>query len=301
MAGNSETNVPITNDIELAAEYRFQMKARPWTDKENDLTVATYFKMLKEELANRRYNKSAFRRELLPHLNQRTEPSIEFKFQNISAVLRALGEDSIKGYKPAFNFQMSLVDSVAKWLALNSSWVERIPSINNTETREPKALFLGPAPTLSNQAPPEELEMTLRIAQKFDVAQRDERNRNLGAAGEELVLAHEKMVLTSAGRPDLAKKVRWVSKDDGDGVGFDISSFSDQGKARLIEVKTTNGWERTPFYISKNELEVAEAYRSEWSLFRVWNFSREPKAFELFPPLNAHVSLTPMTFKASFQ
>ncbi len=35
-------------------------------------------------------------------------------------------------------------------------------------------------------------------------------------------------------------------------------------------------------------------------LFRLWNFSREAKAFELHTPLNAHVSLTATTFQASF-
>ncbi len=29
----------------------------------------------------------------------------------------------------------------------------------------------------------------------------------------------------------------------------------------LIEVKTTNGWERTPFHISRNELAVADENR----------------------------------------
>lgn len=32
----------------------------------------------------------------------------------------------------------------------------------------------------------------------------------------------------------------------------------------------------------------------------VWNFSREPKAFELRPPLDAHVSLTATSYRASF-
>jgi hypothetical protein len=45
---------------------------------------------------------------------------------------------------------------------------------------------------------------------------------------------------------------------------------------------------------------VAEERRSEWRLFRLWNFSREPKAFELLPPLDAHVSLTATAFQASF-
>lgn len=103
-----------------------------------------------------------------------------------------------------------------------------------------------------------------------------------------------------AGREDLARKVRWVSEEDGDGAGYDIASFTPDGRERLIEVKTTNGWERTPFYISRNELAVAEERRSKWCLFRLWNFSREPKAFELHAPLDAHVSLTATAFQASF-
>jgi len=140
----------------------------------------------------------------------------------------------------------------------------------------------------------------LHIARNFDVAGRDERNRALGRAGEERVLAHEREMLRSAGRDDLARKVRWVSEEDGDGVGYDIASFGSDGLPRLIEVKTTNGWERTRFHIRRNELAVAKERRSEWCLFRLWNFSRNPKAFELHPPLDAHVALTATTFQASF-
>jgi hypothetical protein len=114
------------------------------------------------------------------------------------------------------------------------------------------------------------------------------------------VLAHERAVLKSEGRDDLARRVRWVSDEDGDGAGYDIASFAPDGRPRLIEVKTTNGWDRTPFHITRNELAVAEARRAEWRLFRLWNFAREPKAFELHPPLDAHVSLTATTFQASF-
>ena len=140
----------------------------------------------------------------------------------------------------------------------------------------------------------------LHIARKFDVAGRDERNRALGRAGEERVLAHEHATLKAAGRDDLARKVRWVSEEDGDGAGYDIASYAPDGRPRLIEVKTTNGWERTPFHITRNELAVADERRAEWCLFRMWNFSREPRAFELYPPLDAHVSLTATSFQASF-
>ncbi|MEE4210987.1 MAG: DUF3883 domain-containing protein [Parvularcula sp.] len=278
------------------------MSNGPWTDEENDLIVADYFAMLAADVLSRPYSKTEHRRALLPLLNDRSEGSVEFKHQNISAVLKALGEDWIPGYKPAFNFQMTLVDAVARWMELNPAWLGRQPVQQRAAgLGETAQIWIDPPPTLSNQPPPQELDQTLHVARKFDVAGRDERNRALGRAGEERALAHEKATLTAAGRGDLAREVRWVSEEDGDGAGYDIASYAPDGRPRLIEVKTTNGWERTPFHITRNELAVADERRSEWCLFRVWNFAREPKAFELYPPLDRHVSLTPTSFQASFQ
>jgi len=276
------------------------MAAGAWTDEENDKIVADYFAMLADDVEGRPYNKAAHNRNLQGVID-RGAGSIEYKHQNISAVLKGLGEDWIPGYKPAFNFQMTLVDAVARWLALNSEWLNRGPVRQNTEgLAESAQLWIGPAPTLTNLPPPDETDQMLAIARKFDIADRDERNRALGRAGEERVMAHERATLTRAGRPELADRVRWVSEEDGDGAGYDIASFSPEGHQRLIEVKTTNGWERTPFHISRNELAVAESRRTDWHLLRLWNFSRDARAFEIRPPLDAHVTLTPTSFQASF-
>jgi hypothetical protein len=188
------------------------MSNGPWTDEENDLIVADYFAMLADDISARRYSKAEHRRALIPLLNDRSEGSVEFKHQNISAVLKGLGEDWIPGYKPAFNFQMTLVDAVARWLALNPAWLRRQPGLQPAAgLREAAQLWIGPPPTLSNQPPPQELDQLLHIARKFDVAGRDERNRALGRAGEERVLAHERAALRTAGRDDLARKVRWLA------------------------------------------------------------------------------------------
>jgi hypothetical protein len=278
------------------------MRSEPWSDAENDLIVADYFAMLADDLAGRPYSKTEHRRALVRLLSGRSEGSVEFKYQNISAVLLGLGEAWIPGYKPAANFQSSLVDAVLRWLETNPGWLRRPPAWRPAAgLQEAMPLWIGPPPTLSNQPPPKELDEILDMAHRFDVAGRDARNRALGRAGEELVFVHERATLRSAGRDDLARRVRWVSQEEGDGAGFDIASFTPDGKARLIEVKTTNGWERTPFHITRNELRVADERRSEWCLFRLWNFSREPRAFELYPPLDAHVTLTPTTFMAAFQ
>lgn len=277
------------------------MAGSPWTDTENDLIVADYFAMLAKDLAGTPYSKAQHRKILLESLTDRTDGAVEFKHQNISAVLKALGETWIAGYKPAFNFQLSLVDAVARWMAQRPDWSSSsVHKSTSPELHDPAALWVGTPPTLSNQPPPQELEQTIMIGKKFDVAARDERNRVLGEAGERLVLQRERAALRASGHGDLAAKVRWVSKEDGDGAGYDIESFARDGRRRLIEVKTTNGWERTPFFITKNELAVSDEMRSEWCLFRLYEFSRAPKAFELYPPLSAHVSLVAQSFKASF-
>ena len=92
-----------------------------------------------------------------------------------------------------------------------------------------------------------------------------------------------------------------MSEEDGDGLGYDILSFEPNGAERLIEVKTTNGWERTPFHISRNEIAVANERQHNWHLLRLWDFARRSKAFAIRPPLDRHVALTPTSFMASFR
>ena len=272
-----------------------------WSDDELDVIVADYFTMLADDLVGRPYSKAEHNRLLQQEID-RTRGSIEYKHQNISAVLKGLGEVWIDGYKPAVNYQASLEDAVLRWLHRHPGGpaivAQTQPGRAQANLRDAPPLWIGPPPTHSNAPPPVELEQMTAIARKYDVAGRDARNRILGRAGEELIFDHERFSLTDAGRPDLSKQVRWVSDIDGDGAGYDIRSFESDGRDRLIEVKTTNGWERTPFFLSRNELAVSESSPREWCLVRLWNFARKPKAFELRPPLEAHVSLIATAYQA---
>jgi hypothetical protein len=283
------------------------MAESDWSDAENDLIVADYFDMLHIDLAGSPYNKAERNRNLQTLLADRSRGSVEFKHQNISAVLLGLGEPWIPGYKPASRFQLSLIDAVCRRLETKSAWHQPNSGslsegrASTRALREPNQLRLDMPPTLKNAPSPIEPQFMAMIARKYDVAARDERNRDLGRAGEERILQYESDLLKDSGRYDLAKKIVWTSQVDGDGAGYDIASFEPDGKPRLIEVKTTNGWERTPFHISRNELAVAEQLRDHWCLVRLWNFAREPKAFEIRPPLDAHVTLTPTSFLASIQ
>jgi len=111
---------------------------------------------------------------------------------------------------------------------------------------------------------------------KTDYVLRQKENSRLGAAGEQWVFAYEKKRLSAAGRKDLAKKVEWVAQKD-DSKGYDILSFDENGNELLIEVKTTNGGVKTPFYLSATELVVSENNVSKYRLYRVYDFLKAPK------------------------
>ena len=58
-----------------------------WTRLEVEAIVADYFDMLDQELRGQAFNKSEHRRRLKAVLDGRSDGSIEYKHQNISAVL----------------------------------------------------------------------------------------------------------------------------------------------------------------------------------------------------------------------
>jgi hypothetical protein len=274
-----------------------------WTDAENDAIVAAYFEMLKLDLAGSRFVKAEHVRVIQSTVNGRSRKSVEYKLMNVSAALIGFGQPLISGYAPKPHYQNSLDDAVWRWLASNPDWTNsakpqhRRPPTTAFEDAS-DVLWIGPPPTASNAPPSPEMIAAERVSRKFDVAALDASNRVLGRAGEERAFIHERAFLREEGRDDLANAVRWVSNEEGDGAGYDIASFELDGRRRLIEVKTTNGWSRTPFHISRNELRMAERHRDTWCLLRLWNFAREPKGFELRPPLDRHVALTSTSFMA---
>jgi hypothetical protein len=275
----------------MAQEDRFGLD---WNDEELDFIIADYFSMLHSELKGASYNKSAHRRTLIDRIG-RTEGSVERKHQNISAVLNELALPTISGYKPLPNFQKSIIDAIDRYLTLNPQNLNPEPAESLSEA---PSLFIEPAPLLGPVSYRD--EELARLVRKFDPVERDFRNRSLGKAGEALVFAFERQHLIAHGRPDLARKVRWVSQEDGDGAGYDIRSYDPKGAERLLEVKTTNGLQTTPFYLTRNELSFSNARPQEFRICRLYDFSRQPKMFELEPPIEKLVRLEPISFSASF-
>jgi hypothetical protein len=266
-----------------------------WTEDELDLIIADYFLMLDDESGGIPYNKAQHNR-LLQDKIDRSKGSIEFKHQNISAVLHQLGLPTIRGYLPAANYQTAIISAIDRYLSRNPGALhpERVAS----GFAERPGLFVETAPALLPVAP--RREDVERLVRKFNPVERDFRNRKLGRDGEELVFQFEREKLERLDRPDLAKKIRWISEEDGDGAGYDILSFDEKGKERFLEVKTTVGSDTTPFYITRNELSFSSERPEAFRLCRVFDFSIRPKMFELAPPLANFVHLSPLSYAASF-
>lgn len=266
-----------------------------WADDELDAIVADYFAMLEAELAGWPYVKAHHSAALMERIG-RTHRSVEFKHQNISAVLEELGMAWIPGYKPKRNYQGAIFGAIDRYLSAHGDVLEgpaRPPAAEFNES----GLFVAPPPLGVAGERPAPLE---RLVRKFDPVARDFRNRALGRAGEAFVLDVERRRLEAAQRSDLAAGVRWVSDEEGDGAGYDILSFEPNGREKLIEVKTTNGAARTPFFLSRNECEVAAIHADTWRLYRVHRFSQVPRIFTIAPPLEASLHLQTETWRASF-
>jgi len=185
---------------------------------------------------------------------------------NVSAVLEELGIAWMPGLMPAHNYQDSLVEAVEVQLTMHAE-ILRDPETVRPFFKDPTSLrprltsagepILVPPPAFLNSDTQNRPPALHRLVGKYDPAARDELNRSLGRAGEEMVVEFERNRLRRAGRDDLAEDVRWVSDRDGDHLGYDIRSFEIDGQDRLLEVKTTNGRARTRFWLSNNQCDVA--------------------------------------------
>lgn len=280
-----------------------------WSDSEVALTIEDYFDMLLKEVENKPFNKAEHRRALLEKLDGRSHSSVERKHQNISAVLMDMHIAPIEGYKPLAHYQLKLVESVADYINRHPEVIHRLdrlfsrvpseqpglarsveemivasPELLHSEVREPGHLF-------SRLIPP------LRV----DFSERERSNRKLGRMGEKFVLDFEKRRLDEHGRDDLASRVEWVARTQGDGLGYDVVSFDETTDSeRLIEVKTTNQGRRAPFYLTANEYGVSGSDPQRFRLYRVFDFSNNPRIFILEPPLESKCMMQPSVYRASF-
>jgi hypothetical protein len=136
---------------------------------------------------------------------------------------------------------------------------------------------------------------------RFDFVARDAANRDLGRRGEEFVLEFERKRLHDGGRRDLVPQIEWTAQVRGDGAGYDIQSFDEDGGPRLIEVKTTGLGKYFPFNVTVNEVRCSQARAREFHLYRVFNFGPAARLYMLPGELSKSCHLDPTQFRAFVQ
>lgn len=98
----------------------------------------------------------------------------------------------------------------------------------------------------------------------------------IGLIGEQYICNFEQKKLREAGRSDLADNIEFVALSGSD-VGYDIRSFTSEGKEIHIEVKSTTRSECNDdgFWLSESERNAAERDK-QWTIYRVWNIDTDP-------------------------
>ena len=279
-----------------------------WSHDEVALIVADYFMMPGAELAGAAYSKAEHNRQLQAVLGGRSKSSVEFKHRNISAVLVEMGLPYIDGYKPARNYQKTILpQAVEDFLIRNPGFLDAIAD----------GAVLNPvaAPTVGDRAVDDYFEEKPdRIiapsgdskpclsgrGKRIDFARRDATNRLLGQLGEKFAVEVEKRRLLSYGRDDLAAKVEWVAATCGDGVGFDVLSFDENDDdEQFIEVKTTGLGKHFPFYVTANEVRCSEDCPDRFRLYRVFDFAKNPRVYVVAGALSRECHLEPIAYRVS--
>jgi hypothetical protein len=132
---------------------------------------------------------------------------------------------------------------------------------------------------LVEEPAPVQQAMRGESTRSFQASKRSRRpeheDRALGLAGELLILERERQALIVAGHPELAGQVVHTAAKEGDGAGFDISSFFHDGRRKFVEVKTTTGAKEADFFISANEVAFALECPESYELCRVFDYDRE--------------------------
>ncbi len=275
-----------------------------WSREEVEAVVADYLDMLLMDVRGEEFNKAERNRRLQKLLKNRSRGSVEWKHQNISAILNELGMPYVRGYKPRYNYQ-ELLREVVEQRLVNAAellrTIERVvtqPLQSSPTVKDILSILVPPPkrekePTRIRSTPPARSK-----AVKKNFLKAETENRSLGLAGEEFVLRYEHARLWRAGKKQLAERVEHVAQTQGDGLGYDILSFEETGRELLIEVKTPRFVAFTSFFASRNEVDISEQRQTEYQLYRLYGFRDDPKLYVLPGPLARSCTLEPYIYTA---
>ncbi|WP_169303392.1 protein NO VEIN domain-containing protein [Pedobacter cryophilus] len=269
-------------------------------DKFKGKLLATYFPNQYLSIYSKEYLN-----EILMYFNLDDEASlIEEPIYNQLRLIKWKNEDDVMKPWSLMKFAMFINDELYTYL-YNTS-------LNNEEDKAPKFPEIGKLnPSFITGLEidkdfiiPDKKRRSSLLLKKKNYEKLNLRNKAIGDRGEHVVEIWEKEYLIENGRPDLAKKVKWVARKN-DSLGYDIVSWTLDNKKKYIEVKSTSKMKADPnFFITAFELSQAETL-SNYCIYYVFDiFSLSPKIWDLgnpFSPKNVGVDISPTAYKISMR
>lgn len=265
-----------------------------WDEEEVPKAVDAYFRMLELELRGERFHKSDFYWALSDDLG-RSKGSVERQLMKTSAILVVSGGTYISGYKPNRYVHQLLLEAVEEKVAKANGLRERMVRV----AVAPEVEFAG---QLDREIPvPNDFAFpyphgVIREGGGIDFSILEGANETRGRLGEKLVFNRERLKLAALGREDLAAQVRHVSVEDGDGLGYDVLSFTPDGEKRFLEVKTTVRSKYQPFHVSSKEVDFSTEEPERFSLVRVFSIHNKLGCYELHGSLQESAQLLPESY-----
>jgi|BioPla2DNA2_1021312.scaffolds.fasta_scaffold38277_2 hypothetical protein len=142
-----------------------------------------------------------------------------------------------------------------------------------------------------------------KISTKVDYIKQSQTQYKTGLKGEKLALEYERERLMSMGyEPD--QYIRHLSVES-DSYGYDILSADIiDGKLEpiYVEVKSTTDQYDTPFFVSKNQVEISKEKGKNYRVFRIFDISStSPSFYTADGELEENFILDPVTFSAMYK
>jgi hypothetical protein len=210
-------------------------------------------------------------------------------------VLVELGATFVEGYKPLSNVQGLLREKVRERFDAEPRLRRLLIRMAETSVQVENVGLGDPSPVPMDLVLPRRSPVERR-GKFVDFNALEARNAQRGLTGERLLVHRERRFLASVGRADLAEKVRHVSIEDGDGLGYDVLSFRPDGVERFLEVKTTVRSEHQPFHVTRNEVDFSDAEPQRFALVRIFHLGRQPGFYELEGSLRETAQLEPDSY-----
>jgi hypothetical protein len=221
--------------------------------------------------------------------------SYHFKAQGQEAALKiSLRAPIFDGYKNHYGHGKPDTNEIA---LIEDEWMQFVNFDRVSEAFVGDILSILETEDSENNTEVDGLIESLRRAMEGDA-------RDIGLAGESVVLTHEVTRLNQLNRTELARKVKKIP--DRFGVGYDILSFEGLSRTefaelnRYIEVKATRSKRKltaNSFTLTPNEWNAARSHGSTYFVYRLIISEGELKMFVINNPyeqeIKGNLTMTP--------